>query len=101
LSQIVTPHVAAISRSTEPMLQTLLGGAGSFFGPAIGTAIFSAVNYGTRTFAGLSEFVMGVTLLVVVLIAPGGVAGFISKLGGGMFARWHVVSAAKPIAENS
>lgn len=101
LSQIVTPHVAAISRSTEPMLQTLLGGSGFFFGPAIGTAIFSAVNYGTRTMAGLSEFVMGVTLLIIVLIAPGGVAGFIGKLGGGILGRRQGVAAAKPVAETA
>ena len=101
LGQIVTPHVAAISRSTEPMLQTLLGGSGFFFGPAIGTAIFSAVNYSTRTMAGLSEFVMGLTLLVIVLIAPGGVAGFIGKLGGGIFGRREGVAAAKPVAEAS
>jgi len=100
LSQIVTPQAAAISRSTEPMLQTLLGGAGSFWGPAVGTIIFATANYATRTLAGLSEFVMGVTLLVVVLIAPGGAAGFLGHFGGGMFGpRSAAPAPAKAAAE--
>lgn len=99
LSQIVTPNIAAISRSTEPMLQTLLGGAGSFLGPAVGTVIFTVVNYSTRTLAGLSELVMGATLLIVVLIAPGGVMGFIRNLGG-LFARKAAEPDGKPAMEN-
>lgn len=80
LSQIVTPQAAGITKSTEPMLHTLLGGAGSFWGPALGTAIFTAIDYGTRTFAGLSEFIMGVTLLLVVLAAPSGAEGLFRKV---------------------
>ncbi|SDR57978.1 branched-chain amino acid transport system permease protein [Rhizobiales bacterium GAS191] len=99
LSQIVTPQAAAISRSTEPMLHTLLGGAGSFWGPAVGTIIFAAVNYATRTMAGLSELVMGLTLLAVVLIAPGGAAGFLRDIGGGMFRRRSPTPPAKAAAE--
>jgi len=100
LSQIVTPQVASITRSTEPMLHTLLGGAGFFWGPAVGTAIFAAIDYGTRTLAGLSEIIMGTTLLIVVLIAPGGAAGFISNLGSGMFKKRNSqVVPGKSVAE--
>jgi branched-chain amino acid transport system permease protein len=75
LSQIVTPETASIARSTQPMLHTLVGGAASFWGPAVGTVVFAALEYSTRTLAGLSELIMGVTLLVIVLVAPGGVVG--------------------------
>lgn len=96
LSQIVTPQVAGISRSTEPMLHTLLGGAGSFWGPALGTAIFSAIDYGTRTFAGLSEFIMGITLLLVVLVAPSGVAGLFRRLLRRLFSARSSGAASVP-----
>lgn len=75
LSQIVTPAAAAISRSTEPMLNTLLGGAHSFWGPGVGAVIFAAVGYATRTLAGMSELISGVILLGVVLLAPAGAVG--------------------------
>lgn len=80
LSQIVTPEAASIARSTEPMLRTLVGGAGTFWGPAVGTFIFASIDYATRTLAGLSEFIMGVVLLVIVLVAPGGVVGYLRAL---------------------
>lgn len=80
LSQIVTPEAASIARSTEPMLRTLVGGAGTFWGPAVGTFIFAAIDYATRTLAGLSEFIMGVVLLLIVLVAPGGVVGYLRSI---------------------
>lgn len=75
LSQIVTPAAAAIGRSTEPMLNTLLGGAQSFWGPAVGALIFAGVDYGTRTLAGMAELISGAILLGVVLLAPAGAVG--------------------------
>ena len=79
LTQIVTPDAASVARSTHPMLHTLVGGSGSFWGPAVGAFIFSAIDYGTRTMAGLSEIIMGVTLLVIVLVAPGGAFAFLKS----------------------
>jgi branched-chain amino acid transport system permease protein len=87
LSQIVTPEAASISRSTQPMLHTLVGGAGSFWGPAVGTLIFATIDYATRTLAGLYQLIMGVTLLVIVLVAPGGVVGYLKSSGLQFFGR--------------
>jgi branched-chain amino acid transport system ATP-binding protein len=70
-AQIVTPQVAHCYKSTLPVLDTLLGGAGSFCGPLIGAAAFSFIAYGTRQLAGLSELIVGTVLLAVVLLAPG------------------------------
>lgn len=79
LTQIVTPDAASVARSTQPMLHTLVGGSGSFWGPAVGAFLFAAIDYSTRTLAGLSEVIMGVTLLVIVLVAPGGAFGFLKS----------------------
>jgi branched-chain amino acid transport system permease protein len=73
LTQIVTPATAGITKSATPMLDTLLGGAGTFWGPAIGTITFAAIQYSTRTLAGLGDLLMGTILLLIVVVAPGGI----------------------------
>jgi len=81
-TQIVTPDTATYLHSTQPMLNTLLGGADFFFGPILGTALFTALQYGTRTLAGLSELISGLVLLIVVIAAPSGVLGILSNYVG-------------------
>lgn len=99
LSQIVTPETASIARSTQPMLHTLVGGMASFWGPAVGTLVFAAIEYATRTLAGLSELIMGITLLAIVLVAPGGVVGWARTLYGRLAQRKR--PAAADIIEGS
>ena len=65
------------------MLNTLLGGATSFWGPIVGAFAFAFVGFATRTFAGISEIMIGATLLAVVLVAPEGILGFLRKLEPG------------------
>lgn len=78
-AQIVTPGLVSWLHSAQPMLATLLGGAGFFWGPAVGVLVMSAVTYATRTFAGLSEVLIGGTLLLVVLLAPQGLLGLLRR----------------------
>ncbi|HWK64557.1 MAG TPA: branched-chain amino acid ABC transporter permease [Rhizobiaceae bacterium] len=79
-AQIVTPETGHWIHSTQPMLAALLGGAQSFWGPVIGTLIFSVINYLTRNLIGLSEVVIGVVLLFIVLAAPNGVVGLLNLI---------------------
>lgn len=79
-AQIVTPDTAHWIHSTQPMLASLLGGAQSFWGPVIGTLIFSVINYLTRNLLGLSEVVIGLVLLFIVLAAPNGVVGLLNLM---------------------
>lgn len=81
-AQIVTPEIGNIIHSTQPMLNSLLGGIGYFWGPAVGATIFGALSYGTRTLVGISEIVSGGVLLMIVLAAPGGLLGTLSALIG-------------------
>jgi branched-chain amino acid transport system permease protein len=90
--QIVTPGYVNWLHSAQPIFATLLGGAGSFWGPLIGILGLSALNYFTRTFAGLSEVLIGASLLVIVLLAPDGVLGFVRRMlgqGGSTFSGSH------------
>jgi branched-chain amino acid transport system permease protein len=78
-TQIASPEIAYWTVSTQPILFTLLGGAGHFWGPAVGAILFGAIDYGTRTMHGLSEITVGVLLLAVVLIIPGGLLGLLNR----------------------
>lgn len=77
--QTITPELSDTFHSAQPMLNALLGGAQSFWGPVIGTAVFAVVNFSTRTFAGLSELIVGTVLLVVILVAPSGIMGLVKN----------------------
>ena len=73
--QIVTPDLAHWLHSAQPMLNTLLGGSGLFWGPVIGAFVYALINYSTRTLAGASEIVIGGILIAIILAAPAGIAG--------------------------
>ncbi len=75
LTSIVSPDLAHWGESTKPILFTLLGGAGHFWGPLVGAIVFSGVEYGTRSLAGASDLITGGLLLAVVLAIPGGLLG--------------------------
>ena len=74
-ARVVTLDEVHWLQSLQPMLYTLLGGVGSFWGPAIGAGAFAAINYYTRTNAGMSEIIVGSALLAIILIAPSGIVG--------------------------
>lgn len=78
-TQIASPEIAYWTVSTQPILFTLLGGAGHFWGPAVGAILFGAIDYGTRTMHGLSDLTVGVLLLAVVLMIPGGLLGLLKR----------------------
>lgn len=78
--QIVTPDYVNWLHSAQPIFATLLGGVGFFWGPAIGIVGLSALTYLTRTFVGVSEMMIGASLLIVVLLAPHGILGALKQL---------------------
>lgn len=78
--QIVTPDYVNWLHSAQPIFATLLGGIGYFWGPVVGVLGLSALNYFTRTFTGMSEILIGGSLLLVVIVAPQGLLGTIRAL---------------------
>ncbi|TKA98458.1 branched-chain amino acid ABC transporter permease [Cereibacter changlensis] len=79
-TRIVTLDQVNWLASTQPILNSLLGGFTSFWGPIVGAVTLSTINYWTRAFPGLSEIMVGGILVVVILVAPTGIIGLIGKL---------------------
>ena len=74
------PQLMYWTESAQPVVVTLLGGMGSFLGPALGAAIYTwLANTVGRNFPAQFDIVLGAIVLGVVLVAPG---GFGSALDG-------------------
>jgi branched-chain amino acid transport system permease protein len=66
--------------SFTPIIAAMIGGVGSFFGPIWGTAIFQILEEVVFRFTDRVELVTGAILILVVMFAPQGLAGFIKML---------------------
>jgi branched-chain amino acid transport system ATP-binding protein len=80
LSGFVTPHTFGFIQSILFVLVVMLGGAGSVAGPLVGAVIVGLLP---ELLAGLEEYRLlffGVLLLVVLWVAPDGVAGLVQRL---------------------
>lgn len=89
-TRIVTVNEVHWLTSIQPMLNTLLGGVGSFWGPIVGAFGFTLIEYNTREYAGLSELVIGGVLLLIILLAPNGIMGVL-----GQFQAWRLRRAGR------
>jgi branched-chain amino acid transport system permease protein len=57
-----------------------LGGWGHYWGPVFGALIYTAVPELLRAFEDLEIFVFGLSMVVVLLFFPDGIAGALSRL---------------------
>ena len=64
--------------SFSPIIMTMVGGIGSFFGPIMGAGIFGIIEELTSRYTERVELVMGLILILVILFAPLGFMGFIN-----------------------
>jgi ABC-type branched-subunit amino acid transport system ATPase component/ABC-type branched-subunit amino acid transport system permease subunit len=67
------PQLMYWTESAQPVVVVLLGGMGSFLGPALGAAVYTwlASSVG-QNFPAQFDIVLGAIVLGVVLVAPGG-----------------------------
>lgn len=72
----IDPGIAfGIDKSVEMLLVTMIGGAGTVFGPLIGSLLVTLVGEATRAatnIAGLSLIIYGALLLVIIAFLPNG-----------------------------
>jgi branched-chain amino acid transport system permease protein len=86
----IDPGIAfGIDKSVEMLLVTMVGGAGTIFGPLIGAVALTGINEGTRYLAGvvpalknvqpLSLIVYGIMLILIVARLPDGLASWFKR----------------------
>lgn len=69
---LMSPQQLSLSTMIEIMVMGLIGGLGTFTGPIAGTALLLVVGEYLRGFGAWRLFLYAVTIIVVTLIAPGG-----------------------------
>ncbi len=79
-ARIAAPSLAHWTRSAEPVLMTILGGPGSFWGPIVGAAVFTFLRNWVTAQTEYWNFVLGIILLPMVLVFRGGIVGFAQEL---------------------
>jgi branched-chain amino acid transport system permease protein len=70
------------------LLATVIGGIGLQWGPLVGTIIVVILEFQLARYAGISLLIQGIILVIIMLVAPQGILGFIRdqrKNGGQRF----------------
>jgi branched-chain amino acid transport system permease protein len=76
--EIVTAEAVSAHTSGAVLLMTVVGGAGAFYGPVIGAALITVLQVVVASVTKAWPFYFGLMFLVIVLQAPGGVAGILA-----------------------
>ena len=67
------------------MLSCVLGGLGIEAGPLIGTAVVVFLHFYLAKYTGINLLIQGILLVIVMLLAPHGIVGFIRGMRGYRF----------------
>jgi branched-chain amino acid transport system permease protein len=76
----VFPDFAYWTKSSEVLIMTLLGGMGTFYGPAIGALVLILLNQQIVAYTEYWPFVLGTILVVLLFVFPGGLAGAVQAV---------------------
>ncbi len=77
LQTYITPEAFTFDLSVLFFIAVLIGGRGSILGPLLGTVILTLLPEFAAPLAAWSTFLYAVLLLVIVLVAPGGIAALL------------------------
>ena len=76
----VFPDFAYWTRSSEVLIMTLLGGMGTFWGPAVGALVLLVLNQQIVSYTEYWPLVLGLILVFLLFVFPGGIAGALGVL---------------------
>ncbi|WP_037144147.1 branched-chain amino acid ABC transporter permease [Rhodococcoides fascians] len=75
----VSPDILGFSRAGDALIAALVGGMGTILGPLLGTGLFMFTQAKLNIGGNLNLFT-GVALMVVLVVAPGGLSALIQRL---------------------
>lgn len=93
-SGLINPHSVSLTANVEALLAGILGGIQTLFGAVAGTAILKVLDV---VLSGITQrylLIMGVLFLLVIMFAPQGVSGGLSRL-------WNSLTSKKSQGETS
>lgn len=79
-NNFVGPTAVEFARSAEGLLMTILGGVGTLFGPAIGSAVIIFTRNQISLYTDRWPMVMGAIFVATILLAPDGLVGGTRRL---------------------
>ncbi len=79
LNTFVSPNSLAWTLSGQMMMMVILGGVGRFWGGTIGAFAFILIETVLESHTIYWQFGLGIVLLLIVLIAPGGISGLLQS----------------------
>jgi len=75
--EIVASEALGALRSGNVLLMTYIGGAGHFFGPVLGAIVITWLQVSLSDYTAAWQLYFGVLFILLVLFAPGGLAGLV------------------------
>jgi len=84
-----------VGNSFAPIIMTVVGGVGSFFGPIIGSGILSIIDEMTSRYTERVDLVTGLILILMIMFAPGG----LTSLFGVIREKWFGKKSDKTAME--
>ena len=71
----VSPEITSPSRAADPVVVTILGGAGTLYGPIIGSIVYTGMKDVVSKVIGNWELIVGFTLVFIMLAGEKGIWG--------------------------
>ena len=78
-SRSVSPGLLGWQESGIAVFMTLIGGAGAFIGPVVGSVIYTMLQAVVKMYTVYWPLTIGTIILLIVLFVPGGVLGLVEK----------------------
>ncbi len=77
--EIMNVQSVGAQLSGSVLLMTFVGGTGVFFGPVIGAIFVTLLQVSLSDVTGAWQLYFGLMFILIVMFAPGGIAGFIAQ----------------------
>ena len=76
----ISPDMIGWARSGELIFMVIIGGAGTFFGPLVGTIVYVLLEEFLSLITVYWHLIFGIMLVALVLFGKGGIHGWLSRL---------------------